>query len=132
MVSERAMREIYLKGFEYCIRNSAPYAVMSSYNLLNGIHTSEHKGLCIDILRREWGYEGILMTDWVVSANGLMKGCIYTVPDPAKVAAAGHSLFMPGSKQDQEGMTKGLAEGKVGREQLLINASRMYKYFGRK
>ena len=75
---------------------------MSSYNLLNGIHTSEHKGLCSDILRREWGYEGILMTDWVVSANMIAKDCIYGSPDPAKVAACGHSLYMPGSKKDYE------------------------------
>lgn len=131
-VSERAMREIYLRGFEYCIRESAPFAVMSSYNLLNGIHTSEHKGLCSDILRREWGYEGILMTDWVVSANMIAKDCIYGSPDPAKVAACGHSLYMPGSKKDYENMEKGLKEGRVSREQLLINASRMYRIYGKK
>ncbi len=132
MVSERAMREIYLKGFEYCIKESKPYAVMSSYNLLNGVHTSEHKGLCIDILRREWGYEGILMTDWVVSANMTFKGSIYGQPDPAKVAASGHSLFMPGNKKDYENISKGFKAGIVDRKQLLINASRMYRLFGKK
>jgi beta-glucosidase len=132
MVSERAMREIYLKGFEYCIKESKPYAVMSSYNLINGTHTSEHKGLCIDILRREWGYEGILMTDWVVSAGMTAKGNIYKDPDPAKVAAAGHSLFMPGNKKDYENMSKGFKAGVVDRKQLLVNASRMYRLFGKK
>ena len=129
MVSERAMREIYLRGFEYCIRKEKPYAVMSSYNLLNGTHTSEHKGLCSDILRREWGYEGILMTDWVVATNMLSKDAKYPGPDAAKVAASSHSLFMPGSKKDYEAVLNGLKEGTVSLRQLKVNGSRLFRYF---
>ena len=67
VVSERAMREIYLKGFSICVRESQPHALMTSYNLLNGIHTAEHRGLIEDILRCEYGFEGIVMTDWIIA-----------------------------------------------------------------
>lgn len=65
-VSECAAREIYLKGFGICVRYSQPKAVMTSYNLANGKHTSEHSGLIEDILHAEFGYKGIVMTDWVI------------------------------------------------------------------
>ena len=129
IVSERALREIYLRGFEYCAKKEDPYAFMSSYNLLNGTHTSEHKGLCIDVLRKEWGYKGILMTDWVVSTDVLTKNAKYANPDPAKVAAASHSLFMPGSKKDYEALLAGLKDGLVSLKQLKINASYMLRRF---
>ena len=121
-VSERAMREIYLRGFEICIRESDPAALMSSYNLLNGIHTSEHKGLCIDILRHDYGYKGVIMTDWVI-AGMTNKKAKYGAANSAKTAAAGHSLFMPGSKADFEALVKGSADETVSRKQLQINGS---------
>ncbi len=127
-VSERAMREIYLKGFGICVRESQPKALMTSYNLLNGRHTAERRDLSEDILRCEFGYEGIIMTDWVVG-NGVMnsKQDIHPAVKPQLVAAAGGDLFMPGGKADFKNMMAGLADGSVTREQLQINATRVYR-----
>jgi len=127
-VSERAMREIYLKGFGICVRESQPKAVMTSYNLLNGVHTAERRDLIEDILRCEFGFKGIVMTDWVI-ASGILnsKEDIYPRVTPCLTAAAGSDLFMPGSTKDHENMLEGLASGKLTREQLQINASRVYR-----
>ena len=127
-VSERAMREIYLKGFGICVRESQPKAVMTSYNLLNGQHTAESRDLCEAILRREFGFEGIIMTDWVVG-NGIMnsKEDIHPAVKPQLVAAAGGDLFMPGCKADYENILAGLQDGSLTRQQLQINATRVYR-----
>ena len=124
-VSERAMREIYLKGFEICVRKSSPKAVMTSYNLLNGVHTSESRSLIEDILRDEFGFKGVVMTDWVVSMNNSDKGSIYPDPLASNVVMAGGDLFMPGGKADYDCVSKALAEGTVTRKQLMINAARI-------
>ena len=62
--SERAIREIYLKAFEMIVKEEKPWAIMSSYNIINGYRASENKELLTDILRGEWGYEGMVTTDW--------------------------------------------------------------------
>lgn len=126
-VSERAMREIYLKGFEICVRESQPHALMTSYNLLNGTHTSERRDLITDILRAEWGYQGIVMTDWVVSGITMDRASIYRNADPACVAAAGGDLFMPGSKGDFKKLKKALRDGKITKKQLQANATRVLR-----
>ncbi|MBE6974029.1 MAG: beta-glucosidase-related glycosidase [Ruminococcaceae bacterium] len=127
-VSQRALREIYLKGFGICVRESQPKAVMTSYNLLNGRHTAESVDLCENILRREFGFQGIIMTDWVVG-NGIMnsKEDLHPAVKPQLVAAAGGDLFMPGCKADYDNILKGLAEGSLTRQQLQINATRVYR-----
>ena len=125
IISERALREIYLKGFGICIRESDPMAVMTSYNLLNGEHTSESRELA-EVLFREFGFDGLIMTDWVVGGDMLlMKGSKYGTPDAAKVAAAGCSLFMPGNKGDFAQIMKGLKKGTVNEQQLRENAGRI-------
>lgn len=125
-VSERAMRELYLKGFEICVKESQPCAVMTSYNLINGVHTSERRDLAEDILRCEWGFKGIVMTDWVIGGDFMTKGAKYTVPHAGKVAAAGGDVFMPGCNKDYKEVLEALQDGILSREQLEINASRIY------
>ena len=129
VVSERAMREIYLRGFEIAVRESHPGTVMSSYNLINGVHSMERYGLITDILRSEFGFNGAVMTDWVVP-DMAAKNSAYHYPDPAKVAAAGNSLFMPGSRHDYEDILSGLKIGTVSREQLEINVSHLFALAG--
>ena len=125
-VSERAMREIYLKGFGIAVKESQPHALMTSYNLLNGVHTSERADLIGDILRDEFGFKGIVMTDWIVGALNTGKKK-YAVPNAARIAAAGGDLIMPGSSGDLKAMLAGLKEGLVTRRQLMINATRVIR-----
>lgn len=96
ILSERALREIYMKGFEICLREGKPAALMTSYNLLNGIHTSERSDLLKTFLRQEMGWDGIIVTDWVV--NGLQnKKSKYWIEEAAPTIKAGNDIFMPGS-----------------------------------
>lgn len=128
-VSERAMREIYLRGFGICVRNSQPHALMTSYNLLNGTHTAEHRGLIEDILRCEFGFEGIVMTDWVMTMMD-SKNSVYRNSISGEVAKAGGDLFMPGGKKDYENVLNALKSGTLDRKQLEINATRVARMSG--
>ena len=100
IVSQRALREIYLKGFEIAVKESAPLAVMSSYNKINGIHAANNYDLLTNVLRREWGFKGLVMTDWNTTGTGGSKAdlCI----------RAGNDLIMPGSPADIEEIKSGL------------------------
>ena len=124
--SERALREIYLKGFGIAVRESQPKALMTSYNLINGEHTAQRRDLIEGVLRCEFGFEGIVMTDWVLA---FMDSKLNTYPatKPHKVAAAGGDLFMPGCKADYTDILRALQEGRLDREQLLVNVSRLYR-----
>lgn len=125
-VSERALRELYLRGFEIAVREGRPHALMSSYNLINGVHSSERRDLIQDVLRAEFGFAGIVMTDWILSSMYYGKHK-YPAPNAARIAAAGNDLVMPGGKGDLKAMLKGLETGLVTREQLEINATRVVK-----
>ena len=87
------MREIYLKAFEICVKEADPWTLMSSYNLINGLHTSESYELLTGILRDEWGFKGMVVTDWgvknrpvveVKAGNDMKMHCGY--PDELKAA----------------------------------------------
>ena len=131
IVSERALREIYLKGFGIAVREGEPAAVMTSYNLVNGIHTSQHPGLLKSILRGEYGFRGVIMTDWVTGGSVLSKNAKYPVPHAGEVAAAGGDLFMPGSQKEIKEITEALRDGRVTVQQLRQNASRVIRLIRR-
>ena len=112
-VSPRALRDLYLRAFEICVRQARPAAVMTSYNLINGVHTSESAELLEVILRREWGFDGLVMTDWVV--DGMTHS---DMKHPRATAAAtikaGNELFMPGGETDREDLLAALERGSAG------------------
>lgn len=125
------MREIYLKGFELCIREAAPKALMTSYNLINGQHTSTRRDLVEDILRQEFGFSGLVMTDWLIQGGMVPKNAKYAAPDPGAVAAAGGDLYMPGSKADMEKIRVALKEGRLTEKQLRQNATRLLRFWNK-
>jgi beta-glucosidase len=126
LVSERAMREIYLRGFGLCVKKAQPHAVMTSYNLLNGTHTAEHRGLIEEVLRREFDFQGIVMTDWIIAIMTIKK-TKYRNSLSDEVAKAGGDIFMPGGKGDYKRVLRALQKGELTREQLEINATRMIR-----
>ena len=127
LVSERALREIYLRGFGIAVREGRPLAVMTSYNLLNGTHTSERRDLVEGILRREFGFDGIVMTDWIVMGGTMDKHSRHPGPHADLIAAAGNDLTMPGSKADLKRIAKGLKDGTVTRRDLECNATHILR-----
>ncbi len=103
VMSERALREIYLRGFEIAIRTSQPMCIMTSYNLINGVHTANSYDLCTVAARKEWGFDGIIMTDWTTTSTGGST--------PHKAALAGNDLIMPGSDIDVADIRAALENG---------------------
>lgn len=113
IVNQRALRDIYLKGFEIVVKEVAPHAVMSSYNLLNGEHTSQRYDLLETVLRGEWGYEGIVMSDWVTSGMGLSERHKYPGACASGSIKAGNDIMMPGGIGDYEDMERALHDASV-------------------
>ncbi|MBR4086106.1 MAG: glycoside hydrolase family 3 C-terminal domain-containing protein [Lachnospiraceae bacterium] len=110
-VSERALREIYLKGFEIAVKEGGTWAIMSSYNMINGHRTSECRELLEDILRGEWGYEGLVMTDW------------WNRAEQYKEIKAGNDLKMANGYPER--VKKAMEMGALTREELLISVKRV-------
>ena len=106
-VSPRALRELYLKGFAIAVREAAPAAIMTSYNLLNGEHTSQRADLMEELLRKEWGYRGLVMTDWVISSFS-PDGQRYPGACASGTIGAGNDLMMPGSPADRDDLLTAL------------------------
>ncbi len=123
-VSERALRELYLKGFEIAVRDSNPFSVMTSYNLLNGIHTSENKDLLQGILRCEFEFDGLIMSDWVT--QNIPSKSKYPYAYASKSVAAGNDLFMPGTTFDYNDMVKAIENGELTEEQVGVCATNVY------
>ena len=113
IVSERALREIYLRGFEIAVTKSQPMAIMTSYNLINGVHAANSYDLCTKAARNEWGYRGLIMTDWTTTHNGpdcTASGCM----------RAGNDIVMPGYEKDHENLRKEIADGTLDLRELKL------------
>ena len=110
-VSERAAREIYLKAFEMVVKMADPWYIMSSYNLINGVRASENRELLEDILRTEWGFDGMVSTDW------------HTHSEQFKEVKAGNDLRMPAGFPDR--LKEAMERGLISREEMEISAKRI-------
>lgn len=111
IVSERAMREIYFKGFEIAVKESHPWSIMTSYNLINGVHSANNYDLCMKAARMEWGFDGVIMTDWTTTMQNescTASGCM----------RAGNDLIMPGVPDDLADIRRALKEGTLQEKEL--------------
>ena len=115
-VSQRALRELYLKGFELAVKLADPWTVMSSYNKLNGEYTQQSHDLLTTILRDEWGFDGIVMTDW-----GTKEGTV-------KAVNAGNDLMEPGMQVEIDRIIAAVNAGEISMEQLDKNVRNMLTY----
>ena len=136
IVSQRAAREIYLKNFEIAIKKAQPWTVKSSYNLVNGKMTSERRDLLTTILRDEWGYKGIVMTDWGGGRDPIRRphpgnvglSAFNGLPDRAANMYAGNDLIEPGGEDDIEDIEKAVKSGKLDIKYIDENVKRILQY----
>ena len=115
-ISDRALRELYLKNFEIAVKEGKPWTVMSSYNKVNGDYTQQHHGMLTTVLRDEWGFDGIVMTDW-----GVKEGTV-------KAAKAGNDLMEPGRPVEMERLLAAINKGEISMEEIDRNVRNILKY----
>ncbi|MFV5690195.1 glycoside hydrolase family 3 C-terminal domain-containing protein [Flavobacterium sp. ZT3R25] len=113
IVSERALREIYLKGFEIAVKKSNPWTLMTSYNLINGTYTSESNHLISKILRKEWGFKGLVMSDWFAGQNAAIS------------LGAGNDLQMPGRPDQAQTISNAVKNGSLAMADLDLSVERV-------
>lgn len=133
IASERAIREIYLKGFEICVRKAQPHAIMSSYNLVNGEHACNSKDIQTYVLRNEWGYQGVVMTDWYAASDVMTSASQrenkHPTGSPAGCIHAGNDIVMPGMQADLDDLMDALSNEEhvypVTKAELQVTAKRV-------
>ena len=118
-LSQRAARELYLRGFEIAVRESQPWTVMSSYNMINGQYSMGNRDLLTSILRDDWGFKGIVMTDWI----GIRKG-LETITE----VQAGNDLMEPGQPAQVKEIIEGVKSGRLSIKDVDRNVRRMLEY----
>ena len=116
-VDERVLREIYLRGFEIAVREGGPASIMSSYNKVNGTYSSENADLLTGILRDEWEFDGVVMTDWLATGRGRSDEC--------QALQAGVDLIMPGGKMARTMLSIGLKTGRLTHNALATACARV-------
>ena len=109
-LSERTLREIYLRGFEYTVREGGAKSVMTSYNKVNGVYAPNSHDLCTKILRNEWGFDGVVMTDWFSTNKGQASNAL--------AMAAGNDLIMPGGGVFKKEILAGVKSGLIQEEDV--------------
>jgi len=126
-VSERALREIYLRGFEIAVKESDPMTVMAAYNKINGVYCTNNYDLLVKVLRNEWGYKGLVMSDWDSMKANPGNPVVPVSGDVQKAHMAQCDLVSPGRPDQHEALRQGLETGAVKREDLKRSAVRILK-----
>lgn len=117
LADERTLREIYLRPFEICIKEAHPASVMTSYNKINGVYTANDYNLLNNILRCEWGFKGLVMSDWLATGKDLARNDL--------AIKAGNDLIMPGRPNDRLDLYKAWLAGRLSRQELEQAAGRL-------
>lgn len=126
-ISERVLRELYLKGFEIAVKESAPVAVMTALNLIDGTHMANHFGILQQILREEWNYTGVVMTDWGTTVEIQCEENHYPAAKAWECIRCSNDLIMPGTAADIESILCARRSGQLKRETLEHSAYRILK-----
>lgn len=116
IVSQRALRELYLRNFEIAVKRGDPWSVMTSYNKVNGEYVCESRFFCEDVLRSEWGYKGLVMSDWNAGR------------DAVKSIAAGNDLLMPGQDKQREAILEAARNGTLPMEYIDLSVKRVLEF----